>query len=268
GSPGGGGGDGIRHGGTGGGTGQQEFPEQVRLVAEQVREVLSAKPAAVAIVSEMAPPALATAVAPAAATLNINNSEDVDKQENSSQSQPLAGPETQQQEQQPSAQHPPTGDPTAAQTLSSSPESGSLRASAAAVSSLLGMEVDFYDTVPELAAALERCASAGGRGGGGLPGAGGGDDVGTGSGGLPPFGMVPLMMAERLSLPGVVPAPPVDEPELSDGEEERLPDFSWEGEEAEAAAEHAKEIEAARLKAQGPGEGDLGELLAGVVDVA
>lgn len=38
--------------------------------------------------------------------------------------------------------------------------------------------------------------------------------------------------------------------------------------EAEAAAEHAKEIEAARLKAQGPGEGDLGELLAGVVDVA
>ncbi|CAB1098944.1 unnamed protein product [Ectocarpus sp. CCAP 1310/34] len=263
-----GGGDGIGHDGTGGRTGQQEFPKQVRMVAEQVREVLSAKPAAVAIVSEMAPPALATAVAPATATLNIKNSEDVDTQENSSQSQPLAEPGT-QQEQQLSAQHPPAGDPAAAQTVPSSPECGSLRASAAAVSSLLGMEVAFYDTVPDLAAALERCAAAGGRGGGGgLPGAGGGDDVGAGSGDLPPFGMVPLMMAERLSLPGVVPAPPVDEPELSDGEEERLPDFSWEGEEAEAAAEHAKEIEAARLKVQGPGEGDLGELLAGVVDVA
>lgn len=37
--------------------------------------------------------------------------------------------------------------------------------------------------------------------------------------------------------------------------------------EAEAAAERAKNAEAARLAAEGPGEGDLGALLAGVVDI-
>lgn len=37
--------------------------------------------------------------------------------------------------------------------------------------------------------------------------------------------------------------------------------------EAEAAAEGAREAEAARLAAEGHGEGDLGELLAGVVDI-
>lgn len=37
--------------------------------------------------------------------------------------------------------------------------------------------------------------------------------------------------------------------------------------EAENAAEHAKEMEAARLAIEGPGEGDLGAMLAGVVDV-
>lgn len=37
--------------------------------------------------------------------------------------------------------------------------------------------------------------------------------------------------------------------------------------EAEAAAEQAKEAEAARLAIEGPGEGDLGALLAGLVDV-
>ena len=37
--------------------------------------------------------------------------------------------------------------------------------------------------------------------------------------------------------------------------------------EAEAAAERAKEIEAARLEAEGPHEEDLGAILDGVVDV-
>lgn len=37
--------------------------------------------------------------------------------------------------------------------------------------------------------------------------------------------------------------------------------------EAEAAADHIKEVEAARLAIDGPGEGDLGAMLAGVVDV-
>lgn len=37
---------------------------------------------------------------------------------------------------------------------------------------------------------------------------------------------------------------------------------------SEAAAEYAKETEAARLAIEGPGEGDLGALLAGTVDVA
>ncbi|CAN0175672.1 unnamed protein product, partial [Hapterophycus canaliculatus] len=138
----------------------------------------------------------------------------------------------------------------------------SLRASAAAVSSLLGMEVDFFQTVPELAGALERYGE--GRSGGCSTGS---DVNDGGDGGSPPFGMVPLMMAERLSLPGVIPAPPAEEAELSDGEEERLPDFSWGGEASEAATEHAEEVEAARLAIEGPGEGDLGAMLAGTVDV-
>lgn len=37
--------------------------------------------------------------------------------------------------------------------------------------------------------------------------------------------------------------------------------------EAEAAAARTKEAEAARLAIEGPGEGDLGAMLAGVVDV-
>lgn len=37
--------------------------------------------------------------------------------------------------------------------------------------------------------------------------------------------------------------------------------------EAEAAADRIKEVEAARLAIDGPGEGDLGAMLAGVVDV-
>lgn len=37
--------------------------------------------------------------------------------------------------------------------------------------------------------------------------------------------------------------------------------------EAEAAAEQANEMEKARLAVEGPGEGDLGALLAGVVDI-
>ena len=37
--------------------------------------------------------------------------------------------------------------------------------------------------------------------------------------------------------------------------------------EAEASDEQAKEAEAARLAIEGPGEGDLGEQLAGVVDI-
>ena len=207
--------------------GGEPFPDAIRLVAEQVRQMLSAKPAAVAIVSETAPspvPAPATAAATAAAAEN--------------ESKPLIAPPlpedglgasapTSQQTAPPASGDPPglASEPSAPPAA---PGGGSLRASAAAVASLLGIEVDFYETVPELAAVLERC---GGEGGSGADIGGGGGDVDVGGGvGPPPFGMVPLMMAERLSLPGVVPAPPVEEPELSDGEEERLPDFSWRGE--------------------------------------
>lgn len=154
-------------------TGQQLFSEEVRVVAEQVREILSAKPAAVAIVSEMACPP-----PPDTGTSDIG-SESVRSLE------PL----------------PPPSSPPAV-------FGSSLRSVAFAISSMLGMDVDFYESVPEMAAALGKC--------------------GTG-GESPSFG-ARLMMAERLSAPGVVPAPPKEEPELSDGEEERLPDFTWGGE--------------------------------------
>lgn len=200
----------------------QPFPEAVRLVAEQVREMLSAKPAAVVIVSEMAPPSAAvnlTSTAeqdgapsnthPSADTHPSAAAADAEITKNEQHSLPISA---------------------APEAVSGLPESTcySLRSSAAAVASLLGMEVDFYDSVPDLASVLERCVkrssgrgdSSGGDGGGG----------GGGGGSLPAFGMVPLMMVEQLSLPGVVPAPPVEEPDLSDGEEERLPDFLWGGE--------------------------------------
>lgn len=219
-SGGGGVGIGKAEGGGGGGSGNggggdplQPFPEAVRLVAEQVREMLSAKPAAVAIVSEMAPPSAAatttsTVERDGASTSHTQLAQSVD-------------PETTQNNQHPS---PASGAPGAVSAL---PESTycSLRASAAAVASLLGMEVDFCDSVPDLAAVLGRCEGADAEMGGSSDDGGGG-----GGGSLPAFRMVPLMMVERLSLPGVVPAPPVEEPELSDGEEERLPDFSWGGE--------------------------------------
>ncbi len=216
------GGGGVAYGLGRGGGAEEPFPDAIRLVAEQVRQMLSAKPAAVAIVSETAPSPLP----------------DADEKEEAATpatppSLPPSEPGKAQTPQQPASA---SGDPgavsAAAGAAAAAPGGGSLRASAAAVASLLGIEVDFYDTVPELAAVLERCAGEGGPGvaiGGGGGGAGAGGDV-DGGGALPPFGMVPLMMAERLSLPGVVPAPPVEEPELSDGEEERLPDFSWRGE--------------------------------------
>lgn len=159
------------------GRGQQLFSELVQLVAEQVREMLSAKPAAVAIVSETSP--LLGTDTPAA-----------NEAPSSSSSQSF-----------PSETQPP---PRPGNELSVS----SLRDTAAAVSSLLGMEVEFYNNVPDMAKALGRC---------------------NGVGGSPSFG-ARLMMTERLSAPGVVPAPPVEEPDLSDDEEERLPDFTWGGE--------------------------------------
>lgn len=195
--------------GGGGGGQQQQFPQAVRLLAEQVREMLSAKPAAIAIVSETAPPAPG----------NAGGGPDHHGTTAAAEKDALLQAQQQDQQLQPG--------PASPRSVSPEPSCfSSLRASAAAVSSLLGMEVDFFQTVPELAGALARCV-AGGNGGGVTAAKvndGGGDPP------LPPFGMVPLMMAERLSLPGVVPPPPVEEPELSDGEEERLPDFSWGGE--------------------------------------
>ena len=214
---------------AGGGVQPQPFPEAVRLVAEQVREILSAKPAAVAIVSEMAPPSAAAAAAAAAAA-------EKDAEPPDGQVAPFTvDPDATKSEEDPS---PASGVGGAAQEEATyaarpgEPASVSLRPSAAAIASLLGMEVDFYNSVPDLAAALGQCAEGGGprtMGDGSGGGGGGGDSRRAGGGSLTAFG-VPLMMVERLSLPGVVPAPPVEEPELSDGEEERLPDFSWGGE--------------------------------------
>lgn len=208
---------GAADGGGNGGSGApvQPFPEAVRLVAEQVREMLSAKPAAVAIISEMAPPSAAKTATPTA--------EGIQASSHTQLASPPVNRKTIENDQRPS---PTSGAPTAA--ASPPPELScccSLRPSAAAIASLLGMEVDFYESIPDLAAVLERCVAGGSGTGRSAEGDGGG-----GTGGIPPaFGMVPLMMVERLSLPGVVPAPPVEEPELSDGEEERLPDFSWGG---------------------------------------
>lgn len=192
---------------------QIRFPEAVRLLAEQVREILSAKPAAIAIVSETAPPS------PSAGAVSTTSVPD----NHSTTAAVEDDADVQAQQQQQHHQH--TGSSSSDFVDPEPSRCSSLRASAAAVSSLLGMEVDFFQTVPELARALERCVEgASGAGSTGVEATDGGE------GGSTPFGMVPLMMVERLSLPGVVPAPPVDEPELSDGEEERLPDFSWGGE--------------------------------------
>ena len=178
---------------TGGRDGQELCSEAVQVVVEQVREMLSANPAVVAIVSEMAPPVMTAATTTAVP----------------GEAPPLSPlglllPET--------APSPPLHNGT---DVSAS----SLRATAATVSSLLGMEVDFYDSIPELALALGQC----GGGDGGSGGGGGGGSWATSLG-------AKVMMAERLGAPGVVPAPPVEEPELSDDEEERLPDFGWGGE--------------------------------------
>lgn len=163
----------------------QLFPEAVQLAAEQVRGILSAKPAAVAIVSEMLPKAATAELVlppPPEAILSADEK-----------------------------------DPTP----STSPYP-SLRATAAEISSLLGMEVEFYESVPELAKALGECNDA--------ADVDGDDYRAAAGGGGSPFVFGPrVMLAEGLSVPGVVPAPPRQEPELSDGEEERLPDFSWGG---------------------------------------
>ena len=157
--------------------------ETVQLVAEQVRAMLAAKAATVAIISESAAPSAGTIV-----TRGHN-----------SPSAPLS---------------------LRARVASVSLKRGietsgsSLRAIATTVSSLLGMEVEFYETVPEMGEALAECGSAG--------------DAGIGGSSIP---FIPrLMMVERLSAPGVVPAPAVKDPEMSDAEEERLPDFAWGGE--------------------------------------
>lgn len=212
----------------GGGSPLQRFPESVRLVAEQVREMLSAKPAAVAIVSETAPLSVATATATATAASTAEKNYAASPHH--SQLASHVDPETPKKDQHISSINP--GAPGAVSSLPGLESACcSLRPSAAAIASLLGMEVDFCDSVADLAAVLGRC----GEGGSGVGGGEGGSGSGSGGGGRRgggdvPFGMVPLLMVERLSLPGVVPAPPAEDPELSDGEEERLPDFSWGGE--------------------------------------
>lgn len=167
----------------------QIFSQAVRTITEQVRNILSAKPVAVAIVSEMAPyPPIARASTASSASAaggvapSLSSVQSFLPTTSSSSSRP--------------APFPVDGAP-----------SSSLRATTTALSSLLGMEVEYFESVPEMALALRR----------------------SGGDGVPPFG-ARLMMAERLSLPGVVPAPPREEPELSDGEEEVLPDFAWDGE--------------------------------------
>lgn len=143
------------------------FPEEVQLVAEHVRVMLSAKPAAVAIVSEVAPMSRGTQW----------------------QSQSQLGVIS----SKPTLSFPSPSEPL------------SLKVIAAAVSSLLGMDVEFYESIPLMATALRECIGCG-----------------------PTFG-ARVMMVESLSAPGVVPAPLLEEPELSDCEDERLPDFAWGG---------------------------------------
>lgn len=189
--------------GVGGGGGQDVFSEAVQLVAEQVREMLSANPAVVAIVSEVAPPIVVPdATAPVDSTTTTTTPPGATQLPRQS-SLGLLPPEMES-----------SSSPEAHAGTEEVPMS-SLRATAAMVSSLLGMEVDFYDSVPELATAMRQCDGDGHGGGNG--------------GGWTSFG-ARVMMAERLGAPGVVPAPPVEEPELSDDEEDRLPDFGWGGE--------------------------------------
>lgn len=175
----------------GGGDGQELFSEAVQVVVEQVREILSANPAVVAIVSELAPLVTTAVTATVTAT-------------------PDEGPPL-----SPLGLLVPEVGPSPPSHTGTEVAASSLRATAATVSSLLGMEVDFYDSVPELAVALEQC--------------GGGDGGGGGGSWAASFG-AKVMMVERLGAPGVVPAPPAEEPVLSDDEEERLPDFGWGGE--------------------------------------
>lgn len=183
----------------------QLFPEVVQLVAEQVRGMLSAQPAAVAIVSEGAPTMPDTPVLAADTALPTATN---------------AGLILPSPVEQPTPAVSPVGsglshffssslDVEAAVASSSS----SLRVTAAAVSSLLGMNVEFFETVPKMAKALGEC-----------------NLDGSGSSTF----NVRVMMAEGLTCQGVLPEPLAEEPDLSDGEDERLPDFTWGGEGAVA----------------------------------
>lgn len=173
---------------------QMLFPEAVQLVAEQVRGMLSAKPAAVAIVSDAAPALVSVATTNSMPGTNTG-----------------------------SPQPPPSlaaSGSVEALSLSSTAENvvdstrPSLRETAIAVSTLLGMDVEFYDTVPEMAGALGRCRVDG-------------SDASFGA---------RVMMVEGLDCAGVLPAPTEVEPDLSDEEDERLPDFCWGGEGVSARA--------------------------------
>lgn len=186
---------------------QMLFPEAVQLVAEQVRGILSAKPAAVAIVSEAVPTTVAIATANSTPPAGTNTG--------SPQPPPTLGASG-------SVEALPSSSALAENVVDST--RSSLRATATAVSTLLGMDVEFYDTVPEMATALGECGVDG-------------PDASFGA---------RVMMVEGLGCPGVVPAPPEEEPELSDGEDERLPDFAWGGEGVCARA-HTQHREQSRL---------------------
>lgn len=155
--------------------------ETVGLVAVQVKEIIAAKAAAIAIVSE----------SNLSATVTSTEGKEARRAFLTPGAQPLAS-------------SPPTDGEI------SRP---SLRTIATALSSMLGMEVEFCETTREMATTLGELNNIG--------------DAGDCTS-ISPL-RTRLLMAERLSSPGGM-FLSAEEPEMSDEEEERLPDFTWGGE--------------------------------------
>lgn len=158
------------------------FEETVELVANQVKEMIAAKAAAIAIVSESKP----------SVTVTSTGGKEARRASSPPGVQPLAPP-------------PPTDGEASGPPL---------RTIVTALSSLLGMEVEICENTREMAATLEEFSNIG--------------DAGDCTSILPL--RTRLLMAERSNPPGGMPLSPAEEPEMSDEEEERLPDFTWGGE--------------------------------------
>lgn len=180
-----------RDGEDGSGEGRPFFSseETVELVAAQVKEMIAAKAAAIAIVSE----------SKLSSTATSTGGKEARRAFLMPGAQPLAPP-------------PPTDGEVSGRHL---------RTIATALSSMLGIEVEFCETTREMAATLGELNNTG--------------DAGDCTS-ISPF-RTRLLMAERLSPPGGM-LSSAEEPEMSDEEEERLPDFTWGGEGGVYKEEH------------------------------